>query len=229
MDGLFDMGSAARPRAPPGGPPGRWPATRTPRRRWRCGCGRAPSTSWSARSTCWPRARRCAGWSRATSRCRCCCGGRRAPARPRSPRSSPGDQPALRRGVRGRRRASRRCGPPSTAARDQLARGGPETVLFVDEVHRFTKAQQDALLPGRREPLGHAGRGDDREPVLLGDLAAAVAVAAADARAAHRRRHPRRGRRALADERGLGGARRPSTTRRSTTWSGWPAATPAGR
>jgi putative ATPase len=34
------------------------------------------------------------------------------------------------------------------AARSELARGGRETVLFVDEVHRFTKAQQDALLPG---------------------------------------------------------------------------------
>jgi putative ATPase len=34
------------------------------------------------------------------------------------------------------------------AARAQLVRGGRETVLFVDEVHRFTKAQQDALLPG---------------------------------------------------------------------------------
>jgi putative ATPase len=33
-------------------------------------------------------------------------------------------------------------------ARAQLARAGTETVLFVDEVHRFTKAQQDALLPG---------------------------------------------------------------------------------
>jgi putative ATPase len=33
-------------------------------------------------------------------------------------------------------------------ARAQLVRGGPETVLFVDEVHRFSKAQQDALLPG---------------------------------------------------------------------------------
>ncbi len=33
-------------------------------------------------------------------------------------------------------------------ARILLNRGGPETVLFVDEVHRFTKAQQDALLPG---------------------------------------------------------------------------------
>jgi putative ATPase len=34
------------------------------------------------------------------------------------------------------------------SARNQLVRGGPETVLFVDEVHRFSKAQQDALLPG---------------------------------------------------------------------------------
>ncbi len=34
------------------------------------------------------------------------------------------------------------------AARAELSRGGRETVLFVDEVHRFTKAQQDALLPG---------------------------------------------------------------------------------
>ena len=34
------------------------------------------------------------------------------------------------------------------SARRLLARGGRETVLFVDEVHRFSKAQQDALLPG---------------------------------------------------------------------------------
>jgi putative ATPase len=34
------------------------------------------------------------------------------------------------------------------AARGRLARGDGETVLFVDEVHRFSKAQQDALLPG---------------------------------------------------------------------------------
>ena len=34
------------------------------------------------------------------------------------------------------------------AARAELVATGQETVLFVDEVHRFTKAQQDALLPG---------------------------------------------------------------------------------
>lgn len=34
------------------------------------------------------------------------------------------------------------------SARAELAATGRETVLFVDEVHRFSKAQQDALLPG---------------------------------------------------------------------------------
>lgn len=33
-------------------------------------------------------------------------------------------------------------------ARNRLAARGQETVLFLDEVHRFSKAQQDALLPG---------------------------------------------------------------------------------
>ena len=33
------------------------------------------------------------------------------------------------------------------AAKERLVLGGKETVLFIDEVHRFNKAQQDALLP----------------------------------------------------------------------------------
>ena len=32
-------------------------------------------------------------------------------------------------------------------ARDQLAEGGSQTILFIDEIHRFNKSQQDALLP----------------------------------------------------------------------------------
>src|SRR5665811_838324 len=32
-------------------------------------------------------------------------------------------------------------------ARRRLATGGAETVLFIDEVHRFSSTQQDALLP----------------------------------------------------------------------------------
>jgi putative ATPase len=34
------------------------------------------------------------------------------------------------------------------AARERLSFHGERTVLFVDEVHRFSKSQQDALLPG---------------------------------------------------------------------------------
>jgi putative ATPase len=31
-------------------------------------------------------------------------------------------------------------------ARDELATGGPATLLFIDEIHRFNKAQQDAVM-----------------------------------------------------------------------------------
>lgn len=36
-------------------------------------------------------------------------------------------------------------------ARDALASGGKRTLLFIDEIHRFNKAQQDALLPDVEE------------------------------------------------------------------------------
>src|SRR5262245_2446799 len=36
-------------------------------------------------------------------------------------------------------------------ARDDLAGGGRRTLLFVDEIHRFSKAQQDVLLPDVEE------------------------------------------------------------------------------
>ena len=34
------------------------------------------------------------------------------------------------------------------SALSRISDGGPPTILFLDEIHRFTKAQQDALLPG---------------------------------------------------------------------------------
>jgi putative ATPase len=40
-----------------------------------------------------------------------------------------------------------------TAARDRLACGGPGTLLFIDEIHRFNKAQQDALLSDVEEGI----------------------------------------------------------------------------
>src|SRR6476661_10992871 len=33
------------------------------------------------------------------------------------------------------------------AAKERLANGGQRTVLFIDEIHRFNRAQQDILLP----------------------------------------------------------------------------------
>lgn len=38
-------------------------------------------------------------------------------------------------------------------ARDELATGGARTLLFIDEIHRFNKAQQDALLPDVEEGI----------------------------------------------------------------------------
>jgi putative ATPase len=39
------------------------------------------------------------------------------------------------------------------AARDRLGATGQRTILFLDEIHRFNKAQQDALLPSVEEGL----------------------------------------------------------------------------
>ena len=72
-------------------------------------------------------------------------------------------------------------------ARERLGSTGRRTILFLDEIHRFNKAQQDALLPGGRGGADHADRRDDREPVLRAQLGAALADAALRARAARRR------------------------------------------
>src|ERR671931_2818081 len=39
------------------------------------------------------------------------------------------------------------------AARERLGAAGRRTILFLDEIHRFNKAQQDALLPAVEEGL----------------------------------------------------------------------------
>src|SRR5687767_8883118 len=38
-------------------------------------------------------------------------------------------------------------------ARDRLSNGSGRTLLFIDEIHRFNKAQQDALLPDVEEGI----------------------------------------------------------------------------
>ena len=89
----------------------------------------------------------------------------------------------------------------------RLRSTGEQTVLFIDEVHRFSRTQQDSLLGRGRGPDHRADRGDHREPVLLRRLAAVVPVAGAAAAAADRRRRSASlVDRAVTDERGLAGA-----------------------
>ena len=61
-------------------------------------------------------------------------------------------------------------------ARSRLGEQGQGTILFLDEIHRFNKAQQDALLPERRGGPARADRRHHREPVLRGQPAAALAA-----------------------------------------------------
>jgi putative ATPase len=91
-------------------------------------------------------------------------------------------------------------------AKDRLALGGERSVLFVDEVHRFTKSQQDALLPGVESGLvTFVGATTENpffsviSPLLSRSLLLTLRSLddAAIAQVVHR---------ALADERGLAGA-----------------------
>ena len=45
--------------------------------------------------------------------------------------------------------------------------------LFIDEIHRFNKSQQDSLLGAVEQGIVHADRRHDRKPLLRGDLPAA--------------------------------------------------------
>ena len=143
-DQLFDTGDeprAARRRVPPR-------TSRSPR-----GCARRRSTSSSARSTCSGRARRCGPRSRRAGRIRWCSTGRRARARPRSRACSRATRAPRSRRRRPSTPASRRCATCSSAPSTAAARAARATVFFLDEIHRFNKAQQDALLPAVEEGL----------------------------------------------------------------------------
>ena len=45
-------------------------------------------------------------------------------------------------------------------AEERRRASGQPTIFFLDEIHRFNKAQQDALLPAVEEGLRDADRGD---------------------------------------------------------------------
>ena len=66
-------------------------------------------------------------------------------------------------------------------------RAGQGTLLFVDEIHRFNRAQQDGFLPVVEDGTVTAGRRHHREPVLRAERRAAVALPGAGAAPAGRR------------------------------------------
>ena len=53
-----------------------------------------------------------------------------------------------------------------SATASWIEAGSSKTMLFLDEIHRFTKAQQDVLLGDVERGLDHAHRRDHREPAL---------------------------------------------------------------
>ena len=71
------------------------------------------------------------------------------------------------------------------AARERRAQG-QGTLLFVDEIHRFNRAQQDSFLARHGGRHGHADRRDDREPVVRTQRGAVVARARAGVSRARR-------------------------------------------
>ncbi len=91
-------------------------------------------------------------------------------------------------------------------ARRRLATSGEETVLFIDEVHRFSKSQQDALLPSvenRWVTLVAATTENPSFSVNSPLLSRSLLLTLRPLTGEHVRDLVRR---AVADERGLGGA-----------------------
>ena len=142
-----------------------------------------------------PPARPCGGWSRATSRCRCCCGARRARARRRSPRSSqPADRPALRRGLGGRRRRQGGAGRDRRRPRAGWPRPARRPCCSSTRCTGSPRPSRTRCCPGVENRWVTLVAATTENPFFSRDLAAAVPLAAADPRAADRRRRARRAR-----------------------------------
>ena len=111
------------------------------------------------------------------------------------------------------RRAAPRCarcsrGPASAGA------AGAQTILFLDEIHRFNKAQQDALLPAVEDGLVTLIGATTENPYFELNARAALAHAGLRARSARRGELLELLRRAL--ERGECGDGAGRATRRSS-------------
>ena len=139
-------------------------------------------------------------------------------ARPRDPPHDPRPLRGDERRALGRQGAAR--GPEGGGGAPARARAAAPS-LFIDEIHRYNKAQQDALLSHVESGDVVADRRHHREPVLRGQRGAALALPGGGAEAAGRARSSWQVlRRALADaERGLAALAAPRwTTTRSRSW-----------
>ena len=139
------------------------------------GCGRAISANspgnrtFSAPASCFAAPSRPIAFSRSFF------SARPAPAKRRSPRSSRARPKANSNGSAASNQTSPTCAACCQPRANRLENNGQPTILFIDEIHRFNKAQQDVLLARRRERRGPAHRRDDAQSVFLRQLAAGVA------------------------------------------------------
>ena len=126
-----------------------------------------------------------------------------------------------RGGPQGGARGDRSAPPSACTAR-------PPTVFFLDEIHRFNKAQQDALLPAVEEGLVALIGATTENPYFEVNSALLSRCRIYELQALSRRR--RAGAACAARSTTRARHRRPaerSTTTRSTSWRRAPAATPA--
>ena len=79
-------------------------------------------------------------------------------------------------------------------ARRRLGEQGQGTILFIDEVHRFNRAQQDALLPSVEDGLIVLIGATTENPFFSGEFAPSEPVDAVAAGAVGRRGRGRGGR-----------------------------------
>ena len=118
------------------------------------------------------------------------------------------------------------------AAHDRLSAAGQRTLLFIDEIHRFNKAQQDVLLPDVEDGVVILVGATTRKPVLHDQQRRWSAAAASSSSSRFR---PTTSRRCSAGPWPIASAAWAADKIHACTttpWSSWPrpaTATPAGR